>query len=100
MSKDPKTIKEEIAKALEKDESDEKLIKLVRSIIISLKNSLIQSSSSTNPLIKQQQNQQPAQQQTITNENLNYIIALSYVAQNRPHLFLKQSILLDVIYLS
>ena len=96
---DPKTIKEELAKALEKDESDEKLAKLVRSIIVNLKNSLIASAGGANSLAKQQQNQQPAQQGSLTNENVNYLISLTYVAQHRPHLFVKQqSALLDVIF--
>ena len=98
---DPKTIREEIANAIEREETDEKLTKILRSIIISLKNSLNQLSSSSSAIVKQQQNQQPPPplnqpQAIITNENLNYVFAIGYAVKLRPHLFIKQPAFLEV----
>ena len=86
--KDPKTVKEEIVKLLEKEESSDKLVKLIKSVIVNLK-----TPAGSNPFNKQQQNQQQVTQQQ---PDLNYLMALSYVAIKKPHLFIKQPALVDV----
>jgi hypothetical protein len=86
---DPKTIREEITKALEKEDSNEKLSKQVRALITNLKSSTQQSVSLVS---KQQQHQHQQQHQP----DLNYLMALSLVAMKKPQLFLKQPSLVEV----
>lgn len=88
---DPKTIKEEIIKALEKEESPEKAIKIIKLIVVNLKSPNMTNNGSG--LSKQHHNQQQSSQQP----DLNYLMALSYVAIKKPQLLLKNSALVDFI---
>jgi hypothetical protein len=82
------TIKDEIVKVLDKDDND-KLIKLVYSMINSLKISQ-QPNLAKNILNQQQQQQQ--QQQT---PDLNYLMAISYISIRKPNFFLKHPNIID-----
>jgi hypothetical protein len=86
---DPKTIKEEIIKALEKEDSPEKVVKLIKLIIINLKTPNASSNGNSSVVNKQQQQQQQQ-------PDLNFLMALSYVALKKPQVFLKNSGLVDV----
>jgi integrator complex subunit 1 len=74
---------------LEKD--DEKLTKLIRSIIFNLKNTTTQPLTTGNLQNKQQVQNQPQQ------PDLNYLMALNYAALKRPHLFTKQTSLVEYL---
>ena len=87
---DPKTVKDEIIKALDKEDAPEKVIKLIKLIIVNLKSPNLASSNGTG--MSKQQLQQQQQQQP----DLNYLMALSYVAIKRPQIFIKNSALVDV----
>ncbi len=90
---DPSTVKDEIHKALEKDDSSTDKLKLLRSVIQSLKTfgncpqlphaSTLASSGSTN---------KPSTAQP----DLNFLMALSYAAVKSPELFTKQPSLIEV----
>jgi hypothetical protein len=96
--KDPRQTKEELTRLLEKEDSTEKLVKLVKSLILSL-NASINASSSTpgaSPLgSKQQQLLQQQQNQNQQNE-INCVILLGMVVSKRPQLFIKQPSLTEV----
>ncbi len=90
---DPKTVKDEVIKVL-KEETTEKVIKLIKLIILNLKSPISPANASANA--KNQQTQQSAQQQQQQQPDLNYLMALSYVAISKPQLFLKNPTLVDV----
>lgn len=85
--KDPRTVKEEITKTLEKEDSNEKLTKIIKSLVVNLKtNSNTTTTTSSNNTVNKSQ-QQP---------DLNFLLALGYVSIQRPQLFLKQPNLIEV----
>lgn len=81
---DSKNVKDEVVKLLEKDETNEKLIKFIESLVSNLKNSNINQSGSN---LKQHSQQ----------NDLNFLMALSYIALKRPDVFLKNLNLVEFI---
>jgi len=77
-----------------KEETTEKVIKLIKLIIMNLKSPIIPNNTQVGLKTQQQQQQQPSQQQP----DLNYLMALSYVAISKPQLFLKNPSLVDVCF--
>ena len=89
-SKDPICVKDEVIKS-SKEETNEKVV-LIKLIIVNIKSSNQASNGSSLPTNKNQPNQQQPQQQP----DLNYLMALSYVAISKPQLFSKNPILVEV----
>ena len=102
LSVDPKTIKDEIVKLLEKDDATttEKLTKIVRALIFNLKPTSTVPVTPPGMPIKQQQQLLLAQQQQQVQQqqqpDLNFLMALSFLALKRPQLFLKQPMIVEV----
>lgn len=101
---DPKTIKDDVKKLLEKekdDETNEKLIKIAKSLIMNIRATMV--NSTTNPAIltssmnKQQSLQKPSDPQsndlhTAVHNYLNYVVSLSYIALKRSQLFMAENL--------
>jgi hypothetical protein len=94
---DPKSVKEELMKLLDKEDSTEKLFKLVKSLILNLSAAINASSNlpAMSPLASKQQQHQQQQNQNQQNE-INCVILLGIVISKRPQLFIKQASLTEV----
>lgn len=98
-------------KLLEKekdDESNEKLTKLAKSLIMNIRATMLSSSNNstilTSSMNKQQQQQKPSDTQSsdlhvALHNYLNYIVSLSYIALKRSQLFMNEN-LTEVDYIS
>jgi hypothetical protein len=108
---DPKTIKDEVTKLVEKEKekdgeetTNEKLAKITKSLIMNIKATMF---NSVNPAIlantvnKQQQKtpsvvasqqQQESVSQDSVNIHLNYVVSLCYIALKRPQLFISENL--------
>lgn len=95
---DPLTVKEEAMKLLEKDDTNDKLAKLVKSIVLSMGSSITSSLNLMASMTGQSSRQQTIQQQLSQNQQneMCYLVALGIIAQLRPSLFIKQSSLTEV----
>ncbi len=85
-------------KLLDKEDSTEKLVKLVKSLILNLSTAINASSNlpAPSPLASKQQ-QQLQQQQNLNQQNeINCLILLGIVISKRPQLFIKQPSLTEV----
>ncbi|RNA14307.1 integrator complex subunit 1 [Brachionus plicatilis] len=81
---DAKNVKEEVVRLLEKDDTTDKLIKFIESLVNNLKHPNISFSAAN---LKQYSQQ----------SDLNFLMALSYIALKRPQFFLKNLNLVDFI---
>lgn len=86
------------------DESNEKLIKLAKSLIMNIRSTILNSSNNSIVLANSVNKQQQQQKSSDTTSNefhvalhnyLNYIVSLSYIALQRSQLFMNEN-LLDV----
>lgn len=107
---DPKTIKDEVTKLIEKEKekdgdetTNEKLAKITKSLIMNIKATMFNSVNPgilANTVNKQQQktpavvtaNQQESVSQDNVNIHLNYVVSLCYIALKRPQLFISENL--------
>lgn len=103
--KDPKTIRDEVKKLVDKekdDESNEKLTKIIKSLIFNIRATMAGSPGSLTVLINSVNKQQPVQKASemsasdlhiAVHNYLNFLVSLSYIGLKRAQLFLNESLI-------